>query len=815
MPAFLASEDSTLQGTSLNFSRSLARSLALVPSLLVASGLNAQSAGTQPPEPASDATKDKDVVELDELEVHGERPVNTLSSPRFTRPLVDVPQTFTVVPQSVFNQQGAQTLTDVLRNTPGITFTAGEGGNVASGDNFTMRGFDTSGSIFIDGVRDSGAYSRPVYNTEQVEIAKGPAGADTGRGGASGYVNLQTKSPKLENFATGTASYGISEDGGDPQRSATLDFNRDLSGQATHPGTAFRLNLSVNDSGVPGRDYVENTGWGASPSLAFGLGTPTRVILAASVNRQDNLPDSGLPVVAAGLPLIEDPAGAPLNRPSAANFGSVDQSNYYGYASEDYEIIKNQRYLVRLEHDLNPDLRLFNQTVFAATDRDLLNSYITNSSAANTTFSITTVPVNPATGARPAPFASFDPNTFAVTPRRVHLQTDNRVVNNQTQLTADFDTGPASHTFGLGLDLNRESQYSPTWQFTGGTATDLYNPDARRATTVATTPYRAANDPYTDVTIESAALYAFDTVGLGDYVDLTGTYRAEHYQLDSFTRNPRPQTPPGTFVEEIDEEADGVLLSWKAGAVLKPAKNGRIYFAYGNTYTPPGSSFTVSATATNQNNLGLKPQESRNTELGTKWDFFKGRLSTSLAVFRTENLNVVSTDATTGLRTQDISQEVEGAEFGVSGRITSEWLVFGGISHLDSTYKSAGTTSSADDGAELRYTPRLSANLWTTYAIFRRFTIGGGVQYTDTVSRATSTTAGGSATTNRIAYSLAEIPDYWVFNALAAYEVSKNLTVRLNVNNVFDEDYFRLNNNGGRYYPGAPRNFVLSADYKF
>ena len=45
--------------------------------------------------------------------------------------------------------------------------------------------------------------------------------------------------------------------------------------------------------------------------------------------------------------------------------------------------------------------------------------------------------------------------------------------------------------------------------------------------------------------------------------------------------------------------------------------------------------------------------------------------------------------------------------------------------------------------------------------------------------------------------------------------MSKNLTVRLNVNNVFDEDYFRLNNNGGRYYPGAPRNFVLSADYKF
>ena len=89
------------------------------------------------------------------------------------------------------------------------------------------------------------------------------------------------------------------------------------------------------------------------------------------------------------------------------------------------------------------------------------------------------------------------------------------------------------------------------------------------------------------------------------------------------------------------------------------------------------------------------------------------------------------------------------------------------------------------------------------------------MQYTDSVARSTSNSAGGSTTNTAVAYSLAEIPDYWVFNALAAYEVNKNVTVRLNVNNVFDEEYFRLNNNGGRYYPGGPRTFVLSADYTF
>ncbi len=101
--------------------------------------------------------------------------VDTLSSPKFTQPLLDTPQTVVAVPKEVFTQQGAFTLSDVLRNTPGITFAAGEGGNVASGDSFFMRGFDASNNIFVDGVRNQGAISRDVFNLEQVEIAKGPA----------------------------------------------------------------------------------------------------------------------------------------------------------------------------------------------------------------------------------------------------------------------------------------------------------------------------------------------------------------------------------------------------------------------------------------------------------------------------------------------------------------------------------------------------------------------------------------------------------------------------------------------------------------
>ena len=59
--------------------------------------------------------------------------------------------------------------------------------------------------------------------------------------------------------------------------------------------SAFRLNVLWQDRGVPGRDEVEHESRAVAPSLALGLGTPTRVTLGAQIMRQDNLPDYGIP----------------------------------------------------------------------------------------------------------------------------------------------------------------------------------------------------------------------------------------------------------------------------------------------------------------------------------------------------------------------------------------------------------------------------------------------------------------------------------------------------------------------------------------
>lgn len=731
---------------------------------------------------------DDTTVEMPKLTVEEQR--RAVSSPKFTVPLVDTPQTISVITSDVFNAQGATNLSDVLRNTPGITFAAGEGGNVAAGDSFFMRGFDASGSIFIDGVRDTGAYNRDTYNLEQVEIAKGPAGADTGRGGSSGYINLSTKTPSTKADTSGQVIYGGASDG-EPVQRATLDVNQPLSAK-----TAVRVAALWQDSGVAGRNAITNSSLGVSPSLAFGLGTDTQLTLAATFDKIENVPDSGLPVVA--LPGVVLPGGVPV---------TVDQAHTYALPGQDYDHIDRTSLTARLAHDFSGSLRVVNQTKWINTDRDAVTSYFQNSSTTATTFAAATTPVNPATGTTPPAYVTYDPATAIITPRRLHTETANEILSNQTNLATQFETAGIYHSASAGLELSREEQTAPTWSPVGGPSTSLINPDYDRIASAAQTPYRAANNPYAKGRIDTAALYAFDTIQFSPRFQFNASARWESYEIDYESLAAATASVPAPAPAKIAARND--IFSWKTGLVFKPTAHGSLYVAVANTLTPPGSAFTLSAAAGNQNNPNVDPQESRNYEIGAKWEFLKGRLSTNLAFYRSENFNFTSTDAVTGLPTQDIGQIVQGVEFGVSGKLTKDWLVFGGLGYIDSEYEAAGTTSAANDGAGLRFTPRLSGNLWTTYAVARRLTLGGGLQYTDSVVRSTSNTVVPTAT------SITDVPDYWLINLMAAYAVNKHLSLRLNLNNVTDEFSYRLNNNGGRYYPGAPRAFLLTADWKF
>ncbi len=131
------------------------------------------------------------------------------SSAKYTQPLVDTPQTVVIIPREVIAERNATTLRDVLRNTPGITFQAGEGGGGLPGDqNFTMRGFTSRNSVFSDGVRDVGSYTRDAFNLDSVEVAKGPTGSIGGRSSTAGAINQISKAPSFEDAAWRHAGTG-------------------------------------------------------------------------------------------------------------------------------------------------------------------------------------------------------------------------------------------------------------------------------------------------------------------------------------------------------------------------------------------------------------------------------------------------------------------------------------------------------------------------------------------------------------------------------------------------------------------------------
>ncbi len=167
--------------------------------------------------------------------------------------LQDTAQNVTVIPQQVLADQAVNNLQDALKNVPGVTLNAGEGGT--HGDNINLRGFAASDDFFLDGLRDTGFYTRDSFNIEGIEVYKGPASTLFGRGSTGGVVNQVSKAPQLEDFARGTIAGGTNS-----ELRGTADLN-----YALGDSSAVRVNAMGQKSSVADRDFVNNRRWGVAP----------------------------------------------------------------------------------------------------------------------------------------------------------------------------------------------------------------------------------------------------------------------------------------------------------------------------------------------------------------------------------------------------------------------------------------------------------------------------------------------------------------------------------------------------------------------
>ena len=206
--------------------------------------------------------------------------VNALKTPV---PVLDVPQTVTIVTDDEIRSQGLREIGDIVRYTPGVNTSQGEGHR----DAVVFRGVRSTADFYLDGVRDDVQYYRSLYNVEQVEILRGPNALLFGRGGTGGIINRVTKKAVLGEmfggYDLGTDSFGA------------LDFAADYNVQ-TGDNSALRFNIH-SDALENHRDHYDGTRFGMNPTVTVALSDATTLDLSYEYADHERFIDRGIPTI--------------------------------------------------------------------------------------------------------------------------------------------------------------------------------------------------------------------------------------------------------------------------------------------------------------------------------------------------------------------------------------------------------------------------------------------------------------------------------------------------------------------------------------
>ena len=576
----------------------------------------------------------------------------------------------------------------MLRNTPGITMSIGEGasGTVSFGDNIFIRGFNVRNDIYIDGARDPGEVARDTFNVEAVEVAKGPTSVTGGRGSTGGSINMVTKAATLTDSASGRLTFGNAD-----HKRASFDVNHRLTDTI-----AFRVNGMWQDAGYPGREVQQNKAWGFAPSIGIGIGKPTRVTVSYSRLKQNNVPDLGIPTL---FPDNAIAAGLTVN--------DLDFSNYYSIASRDYENTTSDVVTGIVEHRFNSMFTLRNLTRYGNNYRDAVSTpprpvtTAANAGHDRPRLQPERVPVAAHRHQVPAP------------QRQGHDQPDRPLVRVQDRQACRTAPTSASSSPPIGSRPTRSPICSPT----GARRSSIWFTPTRSCRT--RRPMRRPARPRTPTPTRWRSTL-FDTVHFNEHWQADLGIRYDHVKIDYETVS---ATGVVANFGRLDKATTG-----RAGLVYKPVEKGSIYTAFSTSFAPVYDAthgLTLSAAGATSQALG--PERSRNFEIGTKWDL-GGLLNVTAAYFNLEKTDAKTTDLA-GAVTLLGDQGVNGVEFTVAGMILPRLNVYGGVSFMDGEVNKSAQPS--EEGVTLPYVPKAMLNLWSTYELPMRLTVGGGVNYSE------------------------------------------------------------------------------------
>ena len=692
--------------------------------------------------------------------------VDESANSKFVAPLLDTPKSVSVISKKLIEDTQVTTLADALRTVPGITLGAGEGGN-PNGDRPIIRGYNSESSMYVDGVRNATSQNRDMFAVEQVEITKGSSSSLGGAGSVGGSVNMISKVAKKGDSLEGSVAGGT-----DNYQRITLDGNKDFGN-----GIAARVAVMGHHNEKAGQaDGAEYKRVGIAPSITFGLDTPTRTTASYYYLKSDDTPDSGVPYQ------YDKDKKATVGKPV-----NVKQGIYYGLLDRDFQKQENHIATLKVEHDLTDNLTLSNTAIYSKSKNDYLWTQPDDSKG-----------------------NVLNDKVW----RRINSRiTDTDIFTDQLSLTGKFNTGSIKHRFNLGAEYSDQESdkgsYSTTYpgykdSTTGGFNSNCANNDAWCTSLTNPNPHdpwlgtATANRNTTTTTTKNTSIYFLDNIEFTPQWLLDLGVRWDKFDTEQVTN---------ATGEKIENDKD--FFTYQAGLTFKPVENGSIYASYATSANPVGVDAGDGSESIGKAYMDLKPEEARTIELGTKWDLFNDKLNLTAAVFRTEKQNTrIQLDA--GTYTNGGESKVDGVELTANGKITDKWDITAGYSYLDSEMTNPGpscnrqgvcTADNPAKGKQLPNVPKNSATLWTTYKVLPQFTVGAGAFYADQVF-------GDAANTKWVA-------SYVRYDAMARYNVNKNVDLQLNVNNLSDKRYFSKAYASHYATEADGRNAVLSVNFKY
>lgn len=656
-------------------------------------------------------------------------------------PLIDTPQTVSVVTREQLDDQALQDIGDILRYTPGASIGQGEGNR----DQITIRGQNTTADFFVDGIRDDVQYFRPLYNIERVEIHKGPNAMIFGRGGGGGIINRVTKSPIADRqFGEATASV-------DSFGAYYLSGDLNLSVSET---AAFRIN-GLYEEFNNHRDFFDGRRIAVNPTFGAELDDNNRILLSYEYVDDDRAVDRGNPAElrAAGDDCsFADPCG-PLTGYRDTLFGQPGTNRTTLQA----HIVK-----LRVEHEFSDELSFSSTTQYGDYDKLYRNVYPVDARSND---------------------IRLTPVANSVTLDGYVDTTDRENFITQGNLLWTGDTGSLGHSLLLGYEIGQQKSANARRDIFFASSSDdqvvipLTDPIAVPAFTFPVFNRSTMSD------LKFLSLYVQDQISIGDHFEIIGGVRFDRFDLDV------NDIQNSLLLSRTDEK-----FSPRFGAIYKPQENISIYASYAKSFLPRSGDQFLTLTPSNAN---LAPETFENYEIGVKWDLTSG-LSLTTALFRLDRddqsilLDNQGNSTLSGSRT-------EGVELQLVGKLTDQLQINAGYSYLDGQQRNAATVGGQD--LQLFQVPEHMISLWTKYDFTEQFAAGVGVTHQSSQFATNDNSV--------------RIPAFTRVDAALYYDVSEQVQVQLNVENLFDETYYPSVHNNDNISTGEPLNARLTVKFGF